>query len=475
MSCRSGSEKGVLLLEGGTVVTVDEQRRVIPDGSVLVEGNVISAVGTRRGIREKYSERVRSARVIDTRDMVVMPGLVSCHTHVFQTLMRGLADDRPVEEWVLGMVFPFSRRLGERESYVAAQLAILEMIRSGTTCFADSHYIHVDKQAIDGIACAARESGIRAQLVRASLNIGVPDEFKEDCETAVAETLRCIREYHGSANGRLRFCPEALSPVEADEEMIRVLHEVGEETQTGFHMHVAESLTEVREIRRMTGKGVVEYLEELGVLGSLSLFAHCVWVSPHEIRLLAESCTGIAHNPVSNLMLADGIAPIPAFLGEGAKVGIGVDGAASNNSQDMFEAMKLCVLQQRGALLDPQALYPETALELATIRSAEALRWGDEIGSLQSGKRADIVVCDTREPAFCPNFKPVSNIVLAASGATVRTVIVDGRVLMRDREMLTMDAERICATANATARGLLDEASLGGLLQSRIWGSRLTE
>jgi 5-methylthioadenosine/S-adenosylhomocysteine deaminase len=459
------------VLEAGTLITMDTDRGVIEDAALVIDDHKIADIGSRRVVWDRLEAAEEGSGppmpVLNARDSIVMPGLVSCHTHLFQTLFRGLADDMTVEDWFLRMVLPMSRHLGEEESFVAAQLAIVEMIRTGTTCFADSHYIHVDKRAMDGVARAVKESGIRGLLVRATQNRNVPEDFVEDVDTACEESERCIRAYNGTEDDRIRLCPEALSLIEADDTMVRALHEVGLSNGVGFHMHVAESQQEMADVRAEYGEGCVEHLKTLGVLGPQSLLAHCVWVSPEEIHLLATSGTFVAHNPVSNMFLADGIAPIPAMLQSGVPVGIGVDGAASNNSQDMFEAMKMSVLQQRVGTRDPRCMDAETALEMATLGSASALRWQESIGSLEPGKRADVVICPANDAAFTPGFKPISDLVFSASGRNVATVIVDGRVLMRDRRLTTIDENAVLENARETAFRMLRQAGCEGLARNR--------
>ena len=403
-----------LLLDGGVVITVDGQRRVYRDGSVLIRNNLIEKVGTNDEVHQYLREHPAEYERIDTKDSVVMPGLVNCHTHLFQSLYRGLGDNLSVTDWCIHMIFPLSKYMGEEEAYISGLLAQMEFIRTGSTTFADSHYIHNDKRAMDGLAGSVKEMGTRGVLVRAVQNIsfpGFPDDFLEDRKTIESELLRCIHTYNGTLNGRIRVVPEAITDQDVDPETLIMLHEIGKEYGVGLHMHTAESTNDINNAIGSRGNRSIEYLAECGVLDENTLLAHCVWVTPHELHLLASTGTKVAHNPVSNLMLGDGIAPVPYMREMGIDVGLGVDGAASNNSQDMFEAMKTCLLQHRGNWIDPNILNPEDVFEMATIGSAKALRMEKEIGSLEAGKKADVTIVGTNQVQMCPSVRPLSNLV----------------------------------------------------------------
>jgi 5-methylthioadenosine/S-adenosylhomocysteine deaminase len=456
-----------LLVDGGYTITVNPAGDVFKEGAVLIRENSIEDVGPRSEVLKRLGET--KVDRIDASHSIVMPGLVSSHTHLFQNIFRGLADDLTVEEWVTQMIFPLSRYLDEEASYASALLGILEMIRTGTTCFGDSHYIHQDRKCMDGLARAVKESGIRGLLARSTQDMNVPDDFVESPAVAKKETVRCIEKYNDSANGRLRICPEALSPVECTTELIKLLHEIASHYGTGFHMHVAESLIEAQMVRTMAGKGVIEYLDTVGVLGPSSLFAHCVWVSPSEVQMLAETGTKVALNPVSNMFLADGFAPIPDMLRRRVTVGLGVDGAASNNSQDMFETMKFCLLGQRAHALDTRVFDAETVLEMATIGSAKCLGLEERVGSLEKGKKADVVILRLDQIAFTPYLRPVSHLVFSAQGRDVSTVIVDGQVLLQDGKFTSLNEAAILSEANRVAHEIIKKAGADGLVSKGRW------
>ena len=407
---------------------------------------------------------------MDYKDSVIIPGLVCNHTHLFQILFRGLGENLTVSDWVTDMIFPLSTFMGEEEAYLAGLLAQMELIRTGSTCFADSHYIHVDKKSIDGLAKSVEETGMRGMLVRATQNIKfsplVPDVFMEDYDTVERETVRCIETYHNKLNGRLKMAPEAINLMDCDEKMLRLIYELSETYGTGFHMHTAESVDEVAVVRATTGLRPIEYLNDMGLLGPKTLLAHCVWITPKEQKMLADTGTKVAHNPVSNLMLGDGIAPIPELLELGVDVGIGVDGAASNNSQDMFEAMKFCLLQHRANWIDASIIKPEDVLEMATIQSAKTLRMEDEIGSLEEGKKADITICGTNQIQMTPNVKPISNLVMSTNGFNVDTVIIDGKIVLENKEFTKINKNEIIEQANKKIDEMIKKAGLEDLITS---------
>lgn len=456
------------LLDGGMIITMDEARHVFKNGAVLIKDNIISKIGTCEEINKYVYENNIEPQIIDTKSSVVMPGLVCNHTHLFQSLYRGLGENLSVLDWCVKMIFPMSKYMGEEEAYAAGMLAQMELIRTGTTTFADSHYIHVDKRAMDGLAESVKQMGSRGVLVRATQSIpfnpSFPLEFLEDKNTIEKETLRCIQQYNGALNGRLKMVPEAITDLDVDPDILKMLHDIGKEYGVGLHMHTAESTGDVAVSLETRGKRAVEWLYEEGILDENTLLAHCVWVTPKELGLLAHSGAKVAHNPVSNLMLGDGIAPLPYMLEMGIDVGIGVDGACSNNSQDMFDAMKICLLEHRGKWTDPGILKPEDVLELATISSAKTLRMDREIGSLEEGKKADITIVGLKQIQMTPNLKPVANLVLASNGYNVDTVIIDGEIILENKKFKKIKEEEIIETANRAAGRMLKKAGLENLM-----------
>lgn len=448
-----------IIVEGKYIVTMDSKRRIIEDGAVVIEGNTIIDLGKSTEMKKNYS----ADRILGGKKSMVIPGFVDVHSHAFQCLFRGLGDDMPVEEWVDKSVFPMSKHASKEDFYWAAKLNALEMIKSGTTTFADSHYIHIDKKSIDKIADGTLESGLRALIVRATQNTFDPKEFLEDISTAKKETKRVYKKYNG-AKERITVVPEVLTPIEAEEEFLIEMKHLADELGNGLHMHVAETLDEYKMVRNRTGMGEIEYLGSLGVLNKNLLMAHVIWASKREILSIKETDAKVAHNPVSNQYLADGFADVPLMRSLGITVGVGCDGASSNNDQDMIKAMKMCALMHKNYSLNASAITAEDVMEMATIDGAKALRIDDRVGSIEKGKRADLAVIDLEKPHLTPCPRPISNLVYSANGSDVVTTIVDGNVIMEERNVKTLNEEEIIEKIGGVTKKLIEESNLNELV-----------
>jgi 5-methylthioadenosine/S-adenosylhomocysteine deaminase len=448
----------MILIKNGLILTMGSAGRVIKDGAIVIEEGIITIIGKTDEIVKEYR---RSDMVIDARNKIVMPGLVNTHVHMFQSLLRGIGDDLPLHIWLKDIIWPLTKHLRHDEAYIGSLLSALEMIRTGTTCISDNMYVNVDRSNFDGVAEAIEKSGLRAILERGSLdNPPAPEAFQETPEIAARETEIAIKRWHGKADGRISVCPAPQNEEVSSAEMIRMLRYVANKYETRFHMHCAETLHRRELIRKKYGVGSVEYLYELDALGRDVLLAHCVWISDKEIHLLKETGTSVAHNPVSNQFLGDGVAPIPKLLEEGITVGIGTDGAASNNSLDMFQAMKMCALMQKVHNLNASVMNAYKVLEMATIYGARALGLEDEIGTLEKGKKADIILVNLKAPEMVPNIRPISHLVYSATGAMVDTVIIDGKIIMEGRKVRTIDEEKVLELAQKASERLVDRAGL---------------
>lgn len=452
MSEASGRQEADILIAGGCLVTMNPTRDVFLDGAIAIKGDMIVAAGSRQDVTSSF----HATKSIDATGCAVLPGFVNAHTHAFQTLYRGLGDDMEVLEWVQRMIFPLSRALQPNEAGIGTRLACLEMIKSGITTFADSFYVHHDKEAIDRVADAIAGSGLRAVLARACSDTGErPEDFKETITEACDETERAMKAWGGQANGRLMVCPEALFTLFATPELIVALRELAFRFNTGFHMHAGESIDEAKEIQRRTGKSIFSYLHSINALGPGVLAHHAIWCTDTDISILAETGTAISHNPISNQYLAAGVAPIARMLDRGVVVALGTDGAASNNSQDYFQSLKGAVLLQKVSNLDPNCMNAELVLTMATLNGASALGLADLVGSIEPRKRADVTIVSLRRPNAVPAHKPVSTLVYASRAADVQTLIVDGRLVMEDRQVLTMDEDSVIAEATAAGARLV--------------------
>ena len=416
-----------LLIRGGLVLT-PKFEAVRAD--VAIEGSRIAAVGEVRGTADV---------VLEARKKLVMPGLVNAHTHLSMCLLRGRAEDLPLRRWLEERIWPVERRLKPEHVYAGALLGCLEMIRSGTTCFSDM-YFHMEE-----VARAVRESGLRASLSYGIIELGDPERRKAELKKAV-ELLR-------ERDGRIEVMLGPHAPYTCSDECLLQVKELSEKHGVGIHIHLSETKEEVIESIRRTGKPPVLHLEEIGFLGPRVLAAHCVHVSREEIKRLAKYGVKVVHNPASNLKLASGVAPVREMLDEGVEVVLGTDGPASNNSLDMFREMRLCALLQKWRTGDPSCMGAEEVLRMATLGGARAL--GIEgVGAVEPGRKADLILVDLASPHLVPPPRIISNIIYSAVGADVDTVIVDGKILMQNRKVLTLSEEEVMRRAEKVAEEL---------------------
>ncbi|MBQ3510062.1 MAG: amidohydrolase [Peptococcaceae bacterium] len=406
-------------------------------GDILIEDDKIAVLG------QVSEEQASGAEVIDGRHTVAMPGLVNTHTHAAMTLLRSYADDMELMPWLNDKIWPAEAKFVNEYIYWGSALAAVEMIQSGTTTFADMY------DSMHEVARVTEESGLRANLARGCVVFSDP-ELKN-----IQKNVRLYENFHNTADGRIKvyFAPHA--PYTCPPEYVSKIVEAADQCKTGIHVHLAETQDELRQIREGYGKTPTEYLNDLGVFKLPTLAAHSVYLTESDIAILKENNVGIAHNPSSNLKLASGIANIPKYLQAGLNVGIGTDGCSSNNTLNMFKEMTICSFVQKVNAMDPTVLPAEEILKLGTIGGAKAMRWDDEIGTLEVGKKADLILVDINKPHFAPWNNTVSDLVYSAQGSDVKTTIVNGKVLMKNYEVLTMDVEKIMAETSRIARNVL--------------------
>lgn len=426
-----------ILIKDGYVITMDHQRHIFERGSVAIEGGRIAAVG--KDINAK------AGTVIDARGKAVLPGLINAHTHLSMTLLRGVADDMPLMEWLEKKIWPIEENLTPNGCYIGALLGCLEMVKSGTTCFADQYFFMED------VARAVEEAGLRGVLARGIIELDDPEKR----EATIKEGERLVKTCHGMANGRIltMFGPHAAYT--CSPECLMRVKGLAKKYKVGIHIHIAETQEEIDKITEKYGKRPVEHLDSIDFLGPEVLAAHCVWVTDREIKIIQKQGVKPVHNPVSNMKTASGVAPVPEMLTAGIPVALGTDGAASNNSLDMFNEMKFAALLNKVHKFDPTTLPAQKVLEMATINGAIALGLQDEIGSLEAGKKADIVLVDMKKPHLTPLHNVISHLVYSAIGSDVDTVIVDGEVLMRGRKVLTIDEDKVLEKVQKASDDLL--------------------
>lgn len=432
------------------------EQEILRDHHIVVRDGVIARVGPGPAPAESVPAGVHR---IDARGRIVMPGLINAHTHSFQTLIRGVFEDLGLIPW-LQKIYGSGAVLTPEECLVSAKLGALEMIRSGVTAVCDHHFTNptVDHPAATTEGLLA--GGLRVVMARTVMDEGeiVPQSLRENPEQAFKETEELMARFKGVSSDRLRFMTGPNTPpVSASPSLCRSCREFADHHHVGISSHVAEGCGVVEMVRRDYGAGgVVEMVHRLGLTGEKSLFAHVVHLSPYEIGLLAESRTSVSHNPVSNMILGDGVSPVPAMLAAGVNVALGTDGAASNHTQDMFEVMKAASLIQRLHHQNPQAMMPKQVLRMATRGGARAIGMDDLCGEVAIGKRADLIIVDLHShPRNVAVHNPFSHLVHVAHGTDVTHTIVNGEVLMEEGKVLTLDEPAILEDGQRTAEGFV--------------------
>jgi 5-methylthioadenosine/S-adenosylhomocysteine deaminase len=419
-------------------VTMDESRRVLSPGAVAIDGDRIAGVGTPEQIALAFSSR----HVIDSTGKVVLPGLVNTHGHAPMVLYRGLADDLALMEWLEKYIFPAEARTVSPEMVrIGTRLAALEMIQSGTTTFADMYYFEEE------IAKATRAAGLRAVLGQTIIRFPVADAKTPEDELIRSEAF--IKSFKGDSLITPAVAPHSAYTLE--KATLLASRDLALKYDVPMLIHLAETADEVRIIKAQSGLTPVGYLDSLGFWTPRTLAAHGVWVTDEDIAILKRRGVGVSHNPESNMKLASGTAPVPKYLAAGVSLGLGTDGAASNNDLDMFEAMRLAAFLHKLQSQDPRVVPAATALEMATLGGARALGMEREIGSLHTGKRADLIVVGMNRARQTPRYDALSHLVYATHGDDVETTIVNGQVLMLERKMLTLDEAAVLREADAFA------------------------
>ena len=423
-----------LLVTHGAVVTMDPQRRVLEDGAIAITGEVIVAIGQSGPVAAAYD----AAKVIDARGALLLPGLINAHTHLPMSLFRGLAEDRSLQDWLQKFIFPAEARNVTPDFVTwATKLSLLEMLRGGTTTAADMYYFE------DEIAQALKEAGMRGVLGETIIGFPAPDN--KTSAAAFAYTEKFLTHWKNDPLITAAVAPHSIYT--CSEKLLKDAVSLARAYHAPILMHLAEAPYEMEVSRREHGSSPVQYLARIGVLGSDLTGAHCVWIDQADIQTLAHYGVGCSYNPSSNMKSAAGLSPVPEMLAAGVAVGIGSDGAASNNTQDMFREMDLAAKLQKFSRMDPTALPAEETVAMATIIGARALHIDKQTGSLEIGKKADIILVDTTAPHATPLYNVYAQIVYALKDTDVRTSIINGRLVMEDRKILTLDEAAIFAKA----------------------------
>ena len=423
-----------LLITHATIVTMDPQRRILEDSALAITGEVITAIGPRSQLTATYEAR----KVIDARGALLMPGLINAHTHLAMSLFRGLAEDRSLQDWLQKFIFPAEARNVTADFVTwATRLSLVEMIRGGTTTAADMYYFENE------VAQALKDAGMRGVLGETIIGFPAPDN--KTSADAFAYTEKFLARWKNDSLITPAVAPHSIYT--CSEQLLKDSAALARAYHAPILMHLAEAPYEMEVSRREHGTSPVQYLARIGVLGPDVLGAHCVWLDHADIETLAHAGVGCSYNPSSNMKSAAGLMPAPEMLAAGIPVGIGSDGAASNNDQDMFREMDLAAKLQKFSRMDPTALPAGQTVAMATIIGARALHIDKETGSLETGKKADMIIVDTSAPHATPMYSVYAQIVYALKDSDVRSSIINGKLVMEDRKILTLDEPAILAKA----------------------------
>lgn len=457
-----------MLFDNATIITMNPRREIITQGALLVEGQRITAVGKSRELRERHPAEPR----LDCNGQVLLPGLIDTHVHTAQAMLRGCADDLGLLDWLFKRVWVLQGSYTEEDGRASAALCALEMIKSGTTAFIEA--MLAERYGIDGVAEVILQSGLRAAIGKIVMDLPsyaratnqMHPGMIEDGETSVRNTLRAYERWNGAGDGRLQIWFGPRTPGGVTPSLYDQISQLARERNMGITIHLSEVREDLDYAAEQGFRSPVEFARAHGLLGPRTVLAHCVWTDPEDWRILAETGTHVTHNPASNAKTATGIAPVQGMLQAGVNVTIGCDGGPSNNTYDMLRDLRLVSYLANLKESDPTAVPAETVLEMATIRGAQALGLEQEIGSLEPGKRADFILVNMDAPHLTPVWDPVSSLVYAACGTDVDTVVIDGKIVMQGRKVLTLDEEAILTDVRSRYR---EVARRGGLEIGPRW------
>ncbi|MBU0732996.1 MAG: amidohydrolase [Proteobacteria bacterium] len=421
-----------IVIKNGTILTMDENNSVFEKAQLCIKGDIISKVGTIDG------GAFEAEKTIDAGGGLLLPGLVNGHTHSAMSLFRGLADDLPLMEWLQRYIFPAEKRIDGDFVHLGALLACAEMIMSGTTTFCDMYLFE------DQVAEAASKANMRCLVGEVLYDFPSPNYGELEKGFEYTESL--IRKWRD--HPLISIAVELHSLFTCSPDLLTRANEIALNHHAPLIIHVAETLSEIAEVKKTYGKTPVDHLDSLGLLGPHLIADHAVHLNESEIMKIAEHDVKVIHNPESNMKLAAGIAPIPKLLTCGVTVGIGTDGCASNNNLDLFTEMDMAAKLHKVQAMDPTLMDAVTVLKMATIQGARALGLSDITGSLEEGKKADVIIVDTNKPHLTPMYNPFSHLVYSARGNDVTHSIINGRLVMENRKLLTLDLEEIMKQAN---------------------------
>ncbi len=426
-----------ILIKGITLVPMDGKNEVIEETNIYLDEEIIH-IG-------ELKEDIEVERVIDGKNKVAMPGLINAHTHIGMSLLRNFADDLPLHSWLTEKIWPTEAKLIAKDVYWGSLLSMVEMIQSGTTAFCDMYFF------MDEVGKGLEEAGIRGVLTRGLI--------EENDEVVNKEKLRDTRDlfknWHGKGNGRIKVMVAPHAPYTCSPDFLLETMKLANELNTGIHIHLSETKKEVEDSFKAFGKSPIKHVYDLGLLDIHTIAAHCVHVDEEDIEIMKEKNVYPVNNPGSNLKLASGFAPVDKMLKKGISVALGTDGSSSNNNLNMFEEINLAAIVNKAVNLDAVSVPAIDALGMATINGAKALDWDDEIGSIEIGKKGDLILTDMDKPHLYPRHNIISSLAYSVQAADVDTVIVDGKIIMEKREIKTLDVEKIKYMTEKHAKDLI--------------------
>jgi len=440
------------LIHSGTIVTMSN-RKVIHQGAIAIENNTIIDIGKTHELKRKYG---RGYEKVNAKGKVIVPGLINTHQHAAMSLLRGYADDLPLQEWLEKWIWPIEKHMTAHDIYVGAQLTAIESIMGGTTTVNTMYHYTPEENEAKAFA----DTGLRGVVGHVCFS------WRRKEDKKALESL--AKNWHNKADGLIRASVDPHAPYTVDPEYMKQLKAIQEELNEKhgrgkspviLHMHVAETSDELENTQKTFNiqleNGIMQYLDSLGALDEHVIAAHCVALTDRDIAVMKKRKVKASHNPISNLKLASGVSPVPKMLKKDITVSLGTDSPCSNNSADMFEVMKTTALLHKGMNKNPTLLPAERVLEMATIDGARALCWENEIGSIETGKKADLAIVDFNKPHLRPVYNETSHLVYATKAADVETVLINGKMVMENRKLATVNAEKIMKAADRAKNDLL--------------------
>ncbi|MGL4740273.1 MAG: amidohydrolase [Sarcina sp.] len=441
-----------LYIKNAYIITMDKNKRIYEQGEILIEGDLIKDIGNINTLKVS-----KDAEIYDAKGKIIMPGFINTHVHLSQQLGRGIADDVDLLTWLRERIWPYESSFDYEDSLISSTACCVELIRSGVTTF-----LEAGGQYVDAMVEAVNKTGLRACLTKSVMDMGegLPNAWKKTTEEEITTQIELFEKFNGAADGRIKIWFGLRTIFNNSDDLIIKTKELADKYNTGIHMHVAEIADEVDFAKLRKGYSTVEHLNKLGVLGPNLLAVHTVWLTSREIDLFRLNNVKVSHNPAAAMKVVLGFAGIPEMIEKGIPVSIATDGAPSNNRMDMMRDMYLTSIIHKGRTLNPEILPAYKILEMATTNGAKCALMEDEIGSLELGKKADVIIINSRNIHSMPMNNPIGNIVYAMSSENIESTICNGKWLMKEKEILVLDEEKLLTDIEIRAKKILEKANV---------------